>query len=95
MINFDPVMSLLTILGVMAHCVKKMAKDKISFRDYWFTNSGDSISSLIGSAIGYIMLTYYGVTDPIYYISLGFIGDSILNKIESTNIAQIGNNPNA
>ena len=93
--NFDPTMLGLTALGIVAHCLKKMAKDKISLRDYWITNVGSSASSVIGSVIGFVMLTYYGITDPVYYVSLGFIGDSILNKIEATNIPQIGNNPNA
>lgn len=81
----DVKLILAIVLGVFAHYVKKCAKDDHSWKEYWVGHKYNTILSLIGAVVGYLMLSEMGQSDLLSYFLVGYTCDSVLNKSEKFN----------
>lgn len=71
---------LATVLGVVAHYIKKIIRDGYDWKTYWKTESKNSYMAISGALLGFATMIQTGGSSLLMYFLLGFSCDSILNK---------------
>lgn len=90
--NIDPGVIALNLivcaLGVVFHYVKKVSVEKVGWKAYWLDHRKSSMVAIGGIAVSCLSLLIVDPTAPIYtYFTLGYIGDSVLNRTGFVNDA--------
>lgn len=67
--------------GLTMHYIKKAKVENVGWIDYWTTNKESSLLSVGGVLLSFICVLIADPTASLYmYFSLGYIGDSVLNR---------------
>jgi len=74
---------LIVLIGTVVHFMKKTNQDGVSMKDYWLTKKKQSVISIVGSIVGFIILVKMGDNASLNYFAIGYMSDSFLNRMES------------
>ena len=78
----------LVFVGIFAHFIKKCKVEKISLLHYWKDQPYNSMLSLIGAFVGFVVLLKMGDSNIISYFRAGYLADSMLNRVKLPKIEE-------